>query len=309
MKLQQLEALVAVVDQGGIRAAARALHLSQAAVTKSMRLLEEQAGTPLLVRRARGVTLTDAGERLLARARVVSRQVALAREELRQAGGEDRGTLRVGVTPFLTLTALGEAFQWFRQRYRHVELQFIEGLMLRVVPRLRDGSLDLAAVAVDAGDIGDDEFQRQRLLSAPQRIVVREGHPVLADPSARALAALEWVLTQPLGSALQPRIEAMFAVAGVAPPERVVCCETLAAMTLLRHSDGVSIFPEPLLGHPETRGLVAIDPCPLKPSDIELVLLTQPDVPLTPAAAYFAHCLASVCNPTPRPAARKARRG
>ena len=95
---------------------------------------------------------------------------------------------------------------------------------------------------------------------------------------------------------MQPRVDAMFAVAGVPSPARVTCCETLAAMTLLRHSDCVSIFPQPLLGHPETRGIVAIDPCPLKPSDIEVVLLTQPDVPLTPAAAYFAHCMASVCS-------------
>ena len=83
---------------------------------------------------------------------------------------------------------------------------------------------------------------------------------------------------------------------GVAPPERVVVCETLAAMSILRHTDAVSIFPEPLLGHPETRGIVAVEHAPLRPSEIELLLLTQPDVPLTPAAEYFAHCLARVCG-------------
>ena len=136
MKLHQFEALVAVVDHGGIRAAARALNVSQAAVTKSMRLLEDEAGMALLVRRSRGVSLTDAGERLLARARVITRQVALAGEDLRQAGGNDAGTLRVGLTPFLNFTALGETFSWFRQRYRNVQLQLIEGLMMRVLPKL-----------------------------------------------------------------------------------------------------------------------------------------------------------------------------
>jgi LysR family transcriptional regulator of abg operon len=67
----------------------------------------------------------------------------------------------------------------------------------------------------------------------------------------------------------------MFALAGAAPPTRVVVCETLAAMSILRHSDAVSIFPQPLLGHPETRGIVAIDDAPLRPCDIELLLLTQ----------------------------------
>jgi len=180
--------------------------------------------------------------------------------------------------------------------------------MLRVLPKLRDGTLDIAAVAADVGELDGDEFVARRLLRAPQRIVVRAGHPVLADPDARALTALEWVLTQPAGGtpglrgnggAGSTRTEAMFALAGVAPPARVVVCETLAAMSILRHSDAVSIFPEPLLGHPETRGIVAIDNAPFNPCDIELLLLTRPDMPLTPAAEHFAHCLASVCASTP----------
>ena len=70
-------------------------------------------------------------------------------------------------------------------------------------------------------------------------------------------------------------------------------------MTILRHSDAISIFPEPLLGHPESRGIVAVEGAPLAPGDIELLLLTHPEVPLTPAAEYFAHCLASVCAGLP----------
>ena len=295
MKLQQLETFVAVVEHGGIRAAASQINVSQAAVTKSMRLLEQEASMPLLLRKARGVGLTDAGTRLLARARVVSRQVSLAREELRQSLGEDAGTVRLGVTPFLTLTTLGQAFGWFRERYKGVQIQLIEGLMTRVLPRLRDGTLDIAVVAADVGEVQDDEFNCQRILQAPQRIVVRQGHPVLADdPSARALSALEWVMTQPIEGGQQPRFDAMFALAGVSTPTQVVLCESLAAMTILRNSDAVSIFPEPLLGHPESRGIVAIDDAPLRPCDIELLLLTRPDVPLTPAAEFFAHCLSTV---------------
>ena len=298
MKLAQLEVFVVVVEQGGIRAAARHLALSQAAVTKAMRLLEQETGVPLLMRKSRGIAMTDAGQRLLARARVITRQVSLAREELRQSEGEDFGTVRVGVTPFLTLTVLGQAFSWFRQRYKNVQVQFIEGLMTRVLPHLREGTLDIAAVAADIGEIQDGEFNCERILRTRQRIVVREGHPVLGDPNARALCALEWVLTQPIANGRQPRIDAMFALAGVNAPQRVVVCESLSAMTILRNSDAVSIFPEPLLGHPETRGLVAIADAPLRPCDIELLLLTQPDMPLTPAAAYFAHCLSAVSQPS-----------
>lgn len=294
MKLQQLHVFVSVVDEGGIRAAARRLHLSQAAVTKAMRTLEEEAGHQLLLRKARGVTLTQAGERLLPRARAVARQIALAQEELHQLAGEDGGTVRVGVTPFLTLTALGPAFNWFRQRYRQVDVQVSEGLMTRVLPRLREGSLDIAAVAVDAGDVPDAEFRSEKVLLAPQCVAVRAGHPVLQAPTAQALAALEWVSTHPIGTGQAPRADAMFALAGVAPPARVTQCDTLAALTLLRHSDAVAVLPRPLLSHPATRDIVPLEDSPLRPCDVELLLLSRADVPLTPAAAHFAHCLAQV---------------
>lgn len=294
MKLQQLHVLMAVVEEGGIRAAARRLHLSQAAITKAMRTLEEAAGQQLLLRKARGVALTEAGERLLPRARAIARQIALAQEELRQAAGEDVGTVRVGVTPFLTLTALGPAFNWFRQRYRQVDVQVIEGLMGRVLPRLREGSLDIAAVAADVGDFQGGEFRSQRVLQAPQCVVVRAGHPVLRDPTPQALVALEWVSTHPIGNGAAPRTDAVFTLAGVPPPQRVIQCDSLAALSLLRHSDAVGVFPRPLLGHPETRDIVPVEDTTLRPCDIEVLLLTRADIPLTPAAAHFAHCLAQV---------------
>lgn len=100
-----------------------------------MRLLEDEAGTPLLTRGSRGAALTPPGERFLVRARAVTRQLTLALGELRQAGGEDFGTLRIGVTPILTLTSLGRAFHWFRQRCRPVQVQFIEGVVARVLTR------------------------------------------------------------------------------------------------------------------------------------------------------------------------------
>lgn len=91
-------------------------------------------------------------------------------------------------------------------------------------------------------------------------------------------------------------VQALFAQAGLPAPNRLVQCETLAAFSLLRHSDVVALMPEPLLGCPEARGIVAVEPCPLQPVELELLLLTRPDTPLTPAAEFFAHCLAQVCR-------------
>lgn len=296
LRLHQLRALVGVVEHGGIRAAARQMFISQAALTKSLRQLEDDAGVPLLVRSPRGVNLTEAGQRLLARASLVTRQLDLATQELRDAAGDPSGLVRAALTPYIAIKHLGVAFRAFRQRYPGVSVELVEGLVARVLPRLRDGSLDLAIVA-DTGDLPIGEFAAQPVLTARQHIVVRAGHPVLADPGPQALAALEWLLTGPRDGLVSSRLRAMFARAGVTPPERVLVCDTLAALSLLRNSDVGGIVPAPLLTEPEGRGLVALDLPGLDPGELRLVLLTRPDVPLTPAGAFFARCLVESSQP------------
>jgi len=291
MKLQQLESLVAVVQHGSIRAAARHLHLSQAAVTKSMRLLEEEAGVALLQRRSRGIDLTDAGKRLVARARIITRQVSLARDDLKQTAGGDAGSLRVGITPFVTRAALGEAFGWFRQRYRNVQLELVDGLVHRVLPRIRDGSLDLAITIGDTAAQLSDDFNVEQIQRMRQCVAVRRGHPALTAPSAAELVQYEWVATQPMGGDGQMHLSAMFASAGVSPPERVIICEALQAMVLLRSSDGVAIMLRESLALPEMQDIVAIEHTSLQPPDVALMRVTRSDIPLTRAGEYFAHCI------------------
>jgi LysR family transcriptional regulator of abg operon len=290
MKLHQLQALVAAVEHGSIRAAARELNLTQAALTKSLRLLEQDSGVALLIRKSRGVVLTEAGQRLHVRARLVMRQVALAQDELQQAQGAQEGTVRAALTPYLMLTVLGQAFKWFRQRYPRIELRLTEGLVARVLPGLRDGTVDFAIVA-DSGDVTPQEFESTRLQSDQQKLVVRAGHPVLRQPTAAKLVALEWVLPGPQAQGLDEGLLAMFAQAGVAPPAQITRCDAMAAMALVRQTDALSVMPAPLMGHIESRDLVELSLRSMRPPDIDLVLLSQPGVPLTPAAAYFVRCL------------------
>ena len=290
MKLHQLQALVGAVEHGSIRAAARAMHLTQAALTKSLRQLEDDAGVPLLVRGSRGVLLTEAGQRLHARAQLVTRQIALARDDLRQTLGQEDGEVRAGLTPYLMLTVLGETFHWFRKRYPRVELRLMEGLLTRVLPALRDGSLDFAILAT-SGEVSTQEFAVTQLQVTPQVLAVREGHPLLKRCNAAQLAALEWVLPGPMAVGMDPATANMFAQAGMAAPAQITRCDALAAMALVRQSDAVTIMPTPLLGRPESHGLVTLPQTVLQPPPVAVLQVSRPEVPLTPAAAYFARCL------------------
>ena len=297
MKLHQLEALIHAVDGGSIRGAARVMNLTQAALTKSLRLLEAEAGVAILVRSSHGVALTAAGQRLLQRARLITHQIMLASEELRHTLGDEDGVVCIGLTPFLTLTVLGDAFNAFRARYKRMRVHVSEGLVSRVLPALRDGSIDFALVA-DTGDVPSKEFAALRLASHSQKIVARKGNPILKNATAAALAQCEWLMPGTPSDNVRnsdgggdATLAAMFAKVGLSPPAMVTRTDAMAGIALVRNSDLISIFPARLLAEPESRNIVEVPVPALKPPDIKLVHLALADVPLTPAAAHFSRCL------------------
>lgn len=92
MKDHQLRALIQVAESGSIRAAARTMNLSQSALTKALRELEEDVGAELLQRSYRGIHFTAEGEALLARARLVQSTLERARAEIREMRGAQART-------------------------------------------------------------------------------------------------------------------------------------------------------------------------------------------------------------------------
>ncbi len=272
------------------RQAASAIDTALAQVT--LRESDRRAVQALVSQRESDV---DASARRLARSEALARDGASAEQELDEAMAEQQGQVRIAITPYITLGFLGQAFRWFRQRYPKVELELIEGLVSRALPRLRDGTLDLAIVA-DTGDLPAGEFQSETLLRERQHIVVRAGHPVLADPNPQALSQLEWLVTGPRDPLKPGLLRAMFEQVGAPGPSRIVFCDTLAGMTLLRETDVAGLMPEPLLRQPEGRGITAVAVPELESAEFHVRLLTREDVPQTPAAAYLAHCLHDACR-------------
>lgn len=103
-----------VARLGSMGRAAESLGLSQPALSKAMARLERQAGTPLLARTTRGVTLTDAGQAFHARASTAAGHLEEGLQAARDIGDGHAGLLRLGMTPATSHFVLGALFPRLR---------------------------------------------------------------------------------------------------------------------------------------------------------------------------------------------------
>ena len=102
LDLNKLDHLIAVAEEGSLTRAAARLHLSQQALSTSIRVLEREVGVPLLERGSTGVTVLPAGAALLEDGRVLNGMTRAALHRARHIGRGETQTLRIGYTPAVT---------------------------------------------------------------------------------------------------------------------------------------------------------------------------------------------------------------
>lgn len=139
-----LPTFLSVVEHGRIAAAARALHLSQPAVTARIRRLETSLGTTLLERSVRGVAPTPAGLRLAAHAREIQRMLDEAAADV----GESVAAQPLAIAASTTIAAqvLPAALAAYRQKHPHVEIKLRIGNTEDVLEAVRSGRFPLGLV-------------------------------------------------------------------------------------------------------------------------------------------------------------------
>jgi len=290
MKFHQLLAFVAVAEQLSIRGAARALGLSQPAVTKTIRELERDVGAPLVERSVKGVRLSVYGEAFAPRARLLLADMQRARDEIGQIRDGASGKLAVAVTTSVALTVLPAAFKDFHARLPAVDVQFSEGVLPSILGRLDDGRLELAVAHVVPGTL-DEAFEAIPLFRVDLVVGVRAQHPLRHARSLRDLHAAEWILPgegEPGREAVAP----LFSPAGLTPPARVILGESVTVVLgLVGHMDLVGLFVSPLADfafrqHGIRRVAIREQLPPLQVS-----VITLRGHRLTPTARHFVECL------------------
>jgi DNA-binding transcriptional LysR family regulator len=184
-RISSLRAFQKVIEEGGFAAAARALDLSPAVVTRLVADLEEHLGTRLLHRTTRRVSLTEAGEAYLERIRQVLIDLDEAGELVSSQTRELAGVLRVLAPPVLATHVLAPLVSGFRQTYPKIRLD-IEVASHREPPiEAYDITLLGTSTGFDANVIARKVIASEAILLASPDYVRRRGMPQRPEDLAR----------------------------------------------------------------------------------------------------------------------------
>lgn len=154
MDSRKLRYFVAIVDYGSLGKAAEALYIAQPSLSQQIARLEDELGTRLLLRGPRGVTPTAAGQCLYQHARLVLRQVEQLRQDVKEGGSSESGTVAVGFPTTMASILAMPVFDRVRQRFPGIRLQFFESMSGYISELLANGRLDLAILFRDSNTPG-----------------------------------------------------------------------------------------------------------------------------------------------------------
>ena len=151
MRIEQLEYIAGVARLGSFRRAAEALHISQPALSESVRSLERELGVDLLERGRHGARVSRAGRDLLPRIFAVLDSV----DRLRQAAGElhhSARLVRIGTVSTATAPLLAPAIREFREANRGTQVEVVVAQQADIHRAILEGSFDLGLVNYLEGD-------------------------------------------------------------------------------------------------------------------------------------------------------------
>ncbi|MGQ4599837.1 LysR substrate-binding domain-containing protein [Nocardia sp. R6R-6] len=244
LKLRHLTLIAAIADEGSLIATAKALHVTQPAVTRALHEVEQILEVPLFDRGPRGVTPTIFGESFIEHARSVLAQ-------LRQAGGQidlltraEIGRVRVGTHLAGSNILLPRAIASLKAQHPKLIVAVQEATPDLLYDSLLTGRTDLVIGRLRAEP--PQQLCQERLYVEPMQLVTRADHPArdFDLPQLSQLLDFPWIMPVEQTS-LRSELESLFVAEGLPLPEnRVECTSILIVRELLLSTDMIAVLPQ-----------------------------------------------------------------
>jgi LysR family transcriptional regulator, hca operon transcriptional activator len=243
MELRHLRYFVAVADAGSLTVAAQQmLHTSQPSLSRQIRDLEDEVGTPLLTRRARGVDLTPAGRAFLDHARSVLSQVEAASAAARRVAGPAKPCFAMGFLTGHELTWMPEALRILRDELPNIDVMISSQYSPLLADGLSKGKIDAAFLRREQGA---PDLAFRLLVKEPLMVVLPSNHPLAALKSIgpRDLVGVPFVTVSNTAPVLRAVIDNFLKRSGIKITPAYEADHLSMGMSLIASTGGVGLLP------------------------------------------------------------------
>ena len=243
MELRHLRYFVAVAEEGSLtNAAERRLHTAQPSLSRQIRDLELEVGTPLLERGARGIALTKAGRVFLDHARLVRLQAEAAGEAARRAAEPEKPAFVIGFLTGHEVIWLPEALRILRDEQPGIEITLSSQSSPELAGALMRGKVDAAFLRRESPAPG---LVFKFLIQEPLVAVLPVGHALVARKQVRAqeIAGETYISPTRVAPALKSVIDAYAKKAGITLRPDYDAENLSSAMSLVASTGGVTLLP------------------------------------------------------------------
>jgi len=287
LSLRQLRYFLEVAQLHSFTRAAEVLHVAQSALSRQIRLLEDELGLTLFNRYDRGVTLTEAGERMRDRVTTLLREVDALREGLVESLDAPHGELSIGMPPSLREILTVPLMVEYCRAWPAVGLHVHEGISIDLLKPVQEGALD-GAVVVDLMAV-------PRLSAMPllrERLYLIGPHDAKLNP--RRAVRLSRVASEPLILTTRPNslrliVDNAFAAARLSPTI-VADSNSTAAMVDLA-AEGMACTVLPYSAAWKAIAQRRLSAAPIEGLNIDWVFIHRTTHPLSGAARAFVRAL------------------
>lgn len=280
VKFRHLQCFLEVARQQSVVKAAASLSVTQPAVSKTIRELEELLGVALFERRGRGVALTRFGEVFLRYAGASVTALRQGIDSISQARAKGGVAIKVGALPTVSTQVMPRAVLLFKQEHIGTVVRVVTGQNSVLLSQLRTGDLDLVV-----GRLADPELMTglsfEHLYSERVSFVVRPGHPLLkAKPFNLAKIAAYTVLMPTEGSIIRPLVDRFLIANGIgSPPDQIETVSMAFGRRYTRMSDAVWLISRGVIAEDLADGVLAELPVATEGTTGPVGLTTRADIP------------------------------
>lgn len=236
MEARDLTLLRVLAETRNITHAAQLLYMTQSALSKRIKLLEQELGVVLLTRSRNGVHFTPAGEAVLAYAQTATAQLDKLHRELALLQQQQGGVIRLGALTAYALRRLPDCLSAYAKKFPNVRVRLVTGTNEELQQRILDGTLDLAVTTT------------QCQWNGPQYLLSQEPFSVVCACSDQEceLSSLPF-LSWPMEAAQEAAVQLWLHENSFARPLRSDHVDLAVCRELVRCGAGWTLLPESLI--------------------------------------------------------------